>query len=434
MPIKYQNQDAERNLLGAILTNKKILPKIAGKIKASDFYSEKHKIIFDTMLSLREIDIVTLADKLEQNKKLEQIGGSSYLAELSNLFSSQSQAEHYADIISNHALKRWLDILLESKKLELETKPAKDFISELSLSLINKTQGIDDEDPSIKTAIIEYEKYQEKNRQAFLSGQRYLGLESGFGYLDEAISGIQPAHIWLFNAYTGTGKSFLALNITNNVLLQGKRVVFFSLEMNKNGMIGRLMGMRSGINSLKSATGAYTDQEMDAKATLYESNLEVYRNKRELKEILFTMMKEHAKKPVDLFIVDYIQHIKVKGAKGRYETYTDASNELQDMAVRLNVPIVELSQIDNQSARSKDTKFISSKGSGDISGDAQLIVLLQDDDERQQAYKDKIKAVNFIIQKNTYGEFTGKKEMIFDKRDGRFHEATQYATLINNIK
>jgi replicative DNA helicase len=100
------------------------------------------------------------------------------------------------------------------------------------------------------------------------------------------------------------------------------------------------------------------------------------------------------------------------------------------MAVKLNVPIVELSQIDNFSARSKDTKFISAKGSGDISGDAQLIVLMQDDDERQQCYSDKFKAINFIIQKNTYGEFTGKKEMTFDKRDGIFHEATKYSNLL----
>jgi replicative DNA helicase len=434
MPNKYQNQDAERNLLGAILIDKKTLPKIAGKIKIGDFYRDTHNVIFEAMLDLPEVDIITLSDKLEQDKNLEKIGGTSYLTNLINLLPSSSQAEHYADIVSNYAMKRWLNTLLESKKEELDNKPVKEFITELSLSLINKTQGIDEEDPSIKTAIKEYEIYQEKNREAFLSGKRYLGLESGFKFLDEAISGIQASHVWLFNAYTGTGKSFLALNIANSVLLQGKKVVFFSLEMGKNAMVGRLMGLGSGINSMRSATGAYIESELEAKATLYESQLSVYRNKRELKDILFTMMKEHAQKPVDLFVVDYIQHIKVKGAKGRYETYTDASNDLQDMAVRLNVPIVELSQIDNFSARSKDTKFISSKGSGDISGDAQLIVLLQDDEERQQSYKDKIRAINFIIQKNTYGEFTGKKEMIFDKRDGRFHEAEDYAKITNNLQ
>lgn len=430
---KYQNIEAEKNLLGALLLDKRAISKIATKIKIGDFYEDRHNVIFEAMLSLRNIDIVSLSDKLEQEKKLDLIGGSSYLTELMSGLISSSQVEHHADIIANHAMKRWAFILLENKKKELETKPIKEFITELSLALINKSNGADEEKSDIKTALNEYTQYQEKNREAYKSGKQYLGMESGFKFLDDAISGIQAPHIWLFNAYTGTGKSFLAINIANNVLLQGKRVVFFSLEMSKNGMIGRILGLRSGINSLRSATGAYAVQEMEAKATLYESDFEVYRNKRELKDILFTMMKEHAKKPVDLFIVDYIQHIKVKGSKGRYETYTDASNDLQDMAVRLNVPIVELSQIDNFSARSKDTKFISAKGSGDISGDAQLIVLLQDDDERQQSYKDKIKAINFIIQKNTYGEFTGKNEMIFDKRDGKFHEATKYAELTNNL-
>lgn len=432
MQNKYKNIEAEKNLLGSIIIDNKILPKIANKIKIGDFYKDSHNIIFKAMLELPEIDIITLSDKLEQEKKLDLIGGSSYLAEISNGGSS-SNAEHYAEIIANYAMKRWLLVLFENKRLELERKPAKELMAEMSLSLINKAQGIDDEDSSIKTAINEYEQYQIKNREAYLNGKKYLGLESGFKYLDDAISGIQAPHIWLFNAYTGVGKSFIALNITNNVLLQGKRVVFFSLEMSKNGMVGRLMAMRSGINSMKSATGAYMNKEMKAKATLYESQLDVYRNKRFLDEILFTMVKEHNKKPVDLFVIDYIQHIKVKGAKGRYDTYTEASNDFQNMAVKLNVPIIELSQIDNFSARSKDTKFISAKGSGDISGDAQLIVLLQDDEERQQSYNDKIKAVNFIIQKNTYGEFTGKKEMIFDKRDGRFHEATKYAEIISNL-
>jgi len=138
---------------------------------------------------------------------------------------------------------------------------------------------------------------------------------------------------------------------------------------------------------------------------------------------------------VDLFVIDYIQHIKTKNSKSRYDTYTDASNELQNMAVRLNVPIVELSQIDNLSARLKETKVIATKGSGDVAGDAQSVILMQDDDERTKCYNEKLKlkAVNFIIQKNTHGEKTGKIEMILDKRTGKFYEAKMYSELSQGL-
>lgn len=432
---KFQNIEAERSLLGCLLVDDKIMARIGAKIKAGDFYRDIHNTIYQAMLNVKSIDIVTVSDELEKTNKLDSIGGSSYLASLVASTASFIQVEHYADIVHANAQKRWLWELMERKKEELIKKSPKEFINELSLSLISKNEGVEDEDGSIKKAVMEYEEYQIKNRELFLSGKQFLGIESGFEEIDHATSGMQAPLVYLYNAYTGVGKSWLALNITEKVISQQKRVVFFSLEMGKNAVIGRLLALKSGINSLASATGKYLgdEREVKAKADLYDSQLEIYRGKRYLDEILFAMMAEHTKRPVDLFVIDYIQHIKIKNAKSRYDTYTDSSNELQSMAVRLNVPIVELSQIDNASARTKETKIIGAKGSGDIPADAQLVVLMQDDDERTQCYKDKFKAVNFIIQKNTYGEKTGKIEMILDKRTGRFYEAKRYPELSQGL-
>ena len=76
--------EAERALLGAILLERESLPKAVELLRASDFYKEGHRKIFDTMLVLFErnepVDLVTLSEELKRQNDLEAVGGPSTLA------------------------------------------------------------------------------------------------------------------------------------------------------------------------------------------------------------------------------------------------------------------------------------------------------------------------------------------------------------------
>src|SRR5690606_18218951 len=99
-----QNIEAEASLIDSILMDGEAIGQIADTVKAGDFYEERHRIIFEAIVSLydshRPIDLLTLSDALKKSKQLDKVGGSSYLAELTNQVPTASNVEYYAEIVA----------------------------------------------------------------------------------------------------------------------------------------------------------------------------------------------------------------------------------------------------------------------------------------------------------------------------------------------
>ncbi|MDY0218832.1 MAG: DnaB-like helicase C-terminal domain-containing protein [Candidatus Cloacimonas acidaminovorans] len=426
------NKEIEIAMLGGILKNKACLFDIMAVIDPQDIYFETNRIIYQKMIELsnnsKEIDIITIGDELSGESGIHSLLADMLVkAEIAN-------PVHYAKKIKEYAVRRWLSGYLSKVMDKIGQGDPVEIISELGSKLAGVYIKTNNENSNVKGII-----YNIQNDQAIISelmrnGKKYIGEEMEMPKLDYALSGLRRSFYYIINAYTSTGKTFFALNIANGFINNGKRVVFFSLEMTQEEIVTRLLSIRSGINSISITMGGYMndERELQAKDDLYKANLEVYSQKRTLDEIKVAMISENLKAPVDLFIIDYIQKIKVPKATSRYERYTEASDELHNLAQKLRIPIIALSQIDNASARSKDTDTISTKGSGDIAADADVIIMLQKDKKRQACYKDGINAVNVIIQKNRHG-ITGSIEFIMDTRSGKFLSADDYPTISENL-
>src|SRR6187402_2396806 len=75
--------EAEQAVLGAILLSEKLLYSVVIEIglRPSDFYRERHAVIYEAMLELynegEPIDVLTVTDRLESTGKLEAVGGSA---------------------------------------------------------------------------------------------------------------------------------------------------------------------------------------------------------------------------------------------------------------------------------------------------------------------------------------------------------------------
>ena len=107
-----QNLEAEQSLLGCILIDKDALIKVIGDISEDDFYKDAHRVIYETIRELynnhEPIDILTLSNRLEEKKKLKDIGGRTYLAQLSNVVVTSSNVSNYAEIVQKKATFRRL--------------------------------------------------------------------------------------------------------------------------------------------------------------------------------------------------------------------------------------------------------------------------------------------------------------------------------------
>jgi len=75
--IPPQNLEAEQSVLGSIMLDKDAIIKIADILKVGDFYKDDHNDIYEVILELYEqrepIDVLSLSNKLDERKQLEEL-------------------------------------------------------------------------------------------------------------------------------------------------------------------------------------------------------------------------------------------------------------------------------------------------------------------------------------------------------------------------
>ncbi|MBP5300562.1 MAG: hypothetical protein J6Y80_04075, partial [Victivallales bacterium] len=109
---KPHNEDAEIAVLGSMLTDSDAASVALARLNFPNaFYRPAHQMIFDAMVALNPkgeagIDPVVLADYLQKNHQLEQIGGQNYLQLLMDKVPTSVNVEHYAEIVKQNAVLR----------------------------------------------------------------------------------------------------------------------------------------------------------------------------------------------------------------------------------------------------------------------------------------------------------------------------------------
>jgi DNA-binding transcriptional ArsR family regulator len=104
--------NAERSTLGAILLERDAILAIAPWLQPDHFYFEKHAWIYEAALACyqRRVppDVSTIADELRRRKRLEAVGGMTYLGGLSTAVPTAMHVEYYARIVTRTATLRAL--------------------------------------------------------------------------------------------------------------------------------------------------------------------------------------------------------------------------------------------------------------------------------------------------------------------------------------
>ena len=96
--IPPHNLDAEGSVLGAVMHDNLSLGAVLEIIEAADFYGEAHRKIFTAIVAMSDrnepADLITLANFLRDQKRLDQIGGTAYLSELVDNVGSAANVAH----------------------------------------------------------------------------------------------------------------------------------------------------------------------------------------------------------------------------------------------------------------------------------------------------------------------------------------------------
>ena len=102
-----QNKDAEMSVLGVAFLNNNEVSKIVEEVTADMFFDEKNRYIFNAIKSLHEsktpIDITTIKDELDKDKKLNAVG-LDYIAEVIDSVVTSSNLDFYIKIVKDYAI------------------------------------------------------------------------------------------------------------------------------------------------------------------------------------------------------------------------------------------------------------------------------------------------------------------------------------------
>ena len=433
--IMPQDLVAEQSLLGAIIINNDVLPEVLTIVRPRDFYDERHKIIFQAMLDLydhhKPVDLLTLTSELKTQKKLNDIGKASYLAELSNFVPVASHAKAYAEIIERNSVRRRL-ISAGTKIAESayeEDVNTTELIGNAERELFEVSDKIVKSDYVAMADLLvdAFDRLEElhKNKGAL------RGLKTGFRDLDKKTAGFQKGDLVIIGARPAMGKTTFAQNLAYNIAnINKKGVLFFSMEMADREIVDRMISDVSGVDNWKMRTGNLSDEEFqkigDALADMDE--LPIYIDSTssmtimELRNKARRAMHDH---DIGIIIVDYLQLISGsnKYAGNRVQEVSEVSRGLKILARELSIPVVALAQLSRNVTGRDDPRPVLSdlRDSGSIEQDADLVMFLHRPDyykQNQEGYED-THITELLIAKHRHGA-VGKIELYFHPELLRF--------------
>jgi len=253
--IPPQDLETEKALLGSILLVPDSVYEISDIVNKNDFYSEKHKIIFETITDLitkkDPVDLLTVSTKLREQKLLEQIGGTDYLSNLIGLVGSAANVVYYAQNIKKKSVLRKL-IVAGSHIGEIafnEEEELNNNLEEAEKKIYEITTGIDSDNKLVSMKDMGEETI---SRFIHLAENQHemRGVPSGFKELDNKLSGFQKSDLIILAARPSVGKTSLALDLARNAAVKSNvPVVVFSLEMSKQQLVDRMLAAQAQVDS-----------------------------------------------------------------------------------------------------------------------------------------------------------------------------------------
>ncbi len=393
-----QNVEAEQAVLGTILLQDKSLLKVVEIITPDDFYRDAHKIIFRAMLTLFEKhephDLITVTSLLNDQNKLEQVGGAAYLASLTDIIPFSGTLVHHARIIRKKAILRRL--IQTTSEVAARCYDAQDDIDTLvdeaertifEIAQAKKGTGFEPMSDIVPRAF-------DRITKLFDRQEHITGVATGYEELDRMTAGLQPSDLIILAGRPSMGKTALAMNMVQHAALIEKiPVAVFSLEMSMEQLALRMLCSIGRIDSQRIRTGKLQDPDWPklTRATGMLSDAPIFIDDTAGTTVLEMRAKARRLKSehnLGMIVVDYLQLMQGKaGTENRAQEISDISRSLKAMAKELDVPVVALSQLNRslESRTDKRPQLSDLRESGAIEQDADVIMFIYRDEVYNKA-------------------------------------------------
>ncbi len=450
----------ERSVLSSIIFEPSQFDELSVILKKDDFYLPAHQDIFAAMLTLLQkdqpIDEEFIKKELIKAKKFDE----QVLLEILSANPIANTAA-YVEEIKDKSLKRHLlTLTTEIKRVTVEEElPSAEVVDIVEKKLYEITQDNQTSDfkdsPKMTFDTMEYIKEMKARGNSVL-----VGVDTGFKELNKMTTGFGKGDLVIIAARPAMGKTSFILNTVNSLILQGKGVAFFSLEMPAEQLMLRLLSIQTSIPLQKLRVGDMNDDQwsnlngaidrMNSAKLFVDDQGSV--NINQLRSKLRKLKNQHPE--IEIAVIDYLQIMSGIGNQDRHLQVSEISRGLKMLARELEMPIVALSQLNRglESRNDKRPMLSDIRESGSIEQDADIILFVYRDDvylykeekEREKAAKAEGKdftstyvekeeeEAEIIIGKQRNGP-TGHVKLVFQKKLTRFVDAPSFASAVETV-
>lgn len=387
-----ESMDAEQAVLGACFAHPKLLDDLLTACAPDDFYHWPHPAIMEAIRAVYAENVpvtaLTVAGKLGSDQDFEKVGGAEYLNAMrlsTPVDGSLSLARNLADMrLRRDAMTAAAQVqealAMPGGGIIEAMRPMLD-MADHAATVLGKRQFVsirDAADAMLKSA---------SDRAA---GQAVVAATTGVNLLDETIGGLQAGDLAVYAGRPGMGKSALLMTSALRSAMEGRPVLFFSLEMTQERLLQRIgcdldfdthAGRPLSYSWFRNGTAKHDDIARlgDALTRLPDSLTIIENGSLDIHEIA-AMSRAHAARHnvMGLVVIDYLQKVSAgdRYRGNRVQEVTEISGAAKALAMRLKWPVVVGAQLNRgvENREEKRPNLTDLRESGAIEQDADCVV------------------------------------------------------------
>lgn len=253
--IPPQNLSAEQCVVGSMLLDPAQIPEIMSTLTDAMYYREANAIIHRAILLLHgngvAVDIETVSNHLDATGELDKAGGVSYMATCVANVPTPKNARAYAKIVwDKHLLretiKRAATAITDIYEHQESETPAIEQATAAGKYILDLA-GADPFDAGKTTRQLLRDMI--AGLKEIGETGKHHGVKTGFGTLDKLLGGgWQGGRLYLLCGEAKEGKTSAALQFGTEAEAQGRRVLYYSMEMTEPELVQRVIVQRGRID------------------------------------------------------------------------------------------------------------------------------------------------------------------------------------------
>ncbi len=392
-----QDIGAEQSVLGGMLLSKDAIADVGESVRGHDFYRPAHELIYDAVIDLysrgEPADAVTVSDELSKRGNLQRVGGQAYLHQLIQSVPTAANAGYYAAIVAERAVLRRL-VEAGTKIVQMGYAQGGGDVEEIVNAAQAEVYGVADKRGGEDYVPLADTLEETLTEIEVASGRtdELVGVPSGFADLDELTHGFHPGQMVVVAARPAVGKSTFGMDVARAAAIKHKMATaIFSLEMSRTEITMRVLAAEANIQLQDLRKGRLRDEDWQKLARIMgkisESPLFIDDSPNmSLMEIRAKARRLKQQHNLKIVIIDYLQLMSSgKKVESRQQEVSEFSRALKLLAKELEVPVIAISQLNRGPEQRTDKRPAMSdlRESGSIEQDADIVILLHKDRERE---------------------------------------------------